>query len=520
VNRYYLRSLETVEARALPGTEGAYVPAAWTADSRFVIFTVLGSNELRKVDIQGGPPQVLGTIQGIINGASTNEETIVFASSLPGLPLFRIPTAGGAPVPVTAFLDGDNDHQFPQFLPDGQRFLYFVGSTNPDRRGMYVGSLDAGPEAQSTVRLLATDRQAYYASPTGSGPGHLIMMRGTTLLAQPFDWQRLAFSGEAVPIAQNVDSFAPRNYGLFSVSGNGALVYRGGAGSGFTVASFDETGRPQRSFGEPGVYSFPAVSPDGTRIAVTRGAAGESDIWIVDTVRDTTQRFTFDPANDYSPVWSPDGTSIAFGSDRSGQPQLYVKPADGLREEVLLTDQPGVPTSWSRDGQHLLFTSGSPANDLWVLSDPGETDATAFALLDTEFNELDGRLSPDGRWIAYESNESSLGDIFVRRFSPDGDAGGAKYLVSRSASRFPRWSRDGGQLFYVDAANLDIMAVDVEAGAAFEASTPRPLFTGPAPLLSGWSPTPAGGYVFIATPEDRRPAPFTVVLNWEASLNR
>ena len=209
VARYWIRSLDTVEARPLPGTETAYVPAAWSRDSRHVFFTVLNSPQLKKVDIQGGSPQTLADLGGTsINGASENEDGVVVVGlAAANRPLLRVPAAGGTPVPVTALAKGEIGHRFPQFLPDGRHFLYFRASGDPDLRGVYVGSIDAKPEEQSSTRLLAANRQAYFSPSPGGGAGHLIFLRETALMAQPFDPVSRELRGDPVPIAEGVDSF-------------------------------------------------------------------------------------------------------------------------------------------------------------------------------------------------------------------------------------------------------------------------------------------------------------------------
>jgi Tol biopolymer transport system component len=530
VVRYWLRSLDTVEARALPGTEGAFVPAAWTYDSRYIVFSPLGSSPtpmtpIKKVDIQGGPPQVLGEMVGSLNGATSSKEgVILFGSSRLGSPVFRVPAAGGAVVPVTVVAEGDVAHRYPQFLPDGRRFLYLRVSPDPDKMGVYLGSIDAGPDAQSHDRLLATTRQAYYAARPGGGPGHLIYLRDGTLMAQPFDPDRLTLSGEASPIAEGVESYAGQSYGMFSVSDSGTLAYRSGVGDTLSVTWLDQTGRVERVLGEPGEYANPAVSPDASRIAVALGKAGARDIWIVDAARNTTRRFTFDPANDDNPVWSPDGTTIAFSSNRRGQTQLYMKPADGLGEERLMTDQPGVPTSWSKDGRYLLFTvtSAKTFNDIWVLPEPQRGDVKPFEVIATGAIEDRGQFSPDARWIAYVAQLPNTG-VIVRPFSPNAGAGAteARYLVSRGIAHFPRWRADGAQLFYITGV-LDLMAVEINTKAGFQAGTPQRLFGAPPPLLPvGWSVAPSGDrFLFVTTPDGGKPAPFRVVVNWASALNR
>jgi eukaryotic-like serine/threonine-protein kinase len=530
VNRYWLRSLESVQARPLPGTETAFVPAAWSWDSRYVIFTLQNSNKIYKVDIQGGPPQTLAEKQGSLNGATSNKDGVIVFGMFEPNPLFRVRAAGGTVAPVTALAKDETNHRWPQFLPDGHHFLYLRVSSDPNRIGVYVGSVDAKPEEQSLTRLLSTNRQAYYGAAADGGSGHLIFLRDTTLMAQPFDLVRLELAGEPTPIADGVDSFDAAAAGLFSVSENGTLVYRPTPGSSVVPTWFDQQGTPAGTLAEPGDYANAAVSPNGTRIAVARGSAGSRDLAVIDVARGTTTRLTFDPADDDNPVWSPDGRSIAFSSTRTGQPRLYLKPVDGSGDERLLIERPGIPTSWSTDGRVLLFVSVSPqtGNDIWALADPGRAlgEAESFPVLATRSNEFHGQLSPDGRWIAYTSNEGSAGDgVYVRPFSPDRNIGaaGARWLVSGAEfGRFPRWRSDGKQLFYTTVTNFGVMAADVDTSKGFQAGTPRRLVDVPPPLIPvGWNLTPdTQRFLFITTPNGGRPLPFTVVLNWATALKK
>ena len=528
--RYWVRSLDTVEARPLPESEGAYVPAAWTGDSRYVLFTTLGDRRLRKVDIQGGPPQTLTTDLPVgLNGADSNQDGIIIYAAASARPVMRVAASGGDSTPVTAIAPGESN-RWPQFLPDGHHFLYLKTSNDPNVAGIYAGSLDVKPSAQSTKRLLATNRQAYYAASPRGGSGHLIFLRDSTLMAQPFDPGKLELSGDPVPIAENVDSFPAAFGGLFSVSHTGALSYRHGGGANISLLWVDATGHPAGTVGEPGDYANPAISPDGTRIAVAMGPPQSRDIWIVDVARGTSTRFTFDPARDDFPVWSPDGKNIVFVSNRTGHAKLYIKPADGSGEERPLGDQTGVPESWSKDGRFLLLTDQSQktGSDLWVFPNPlpgpgrasPESKATPFLV--TQFSEQLAQFSPDGRWVAYQSNESSAADVFVRPFSPDGNGGaGAKWLVSKGSGIYPRWRADGKQLFY-STISLDFMAVDIDTSKEFQAGTPRRLFSTPPPLINlGWDIAPDGKrFLFVTTPSAGRPEPFSVVLNWEAGLKK
>jgi Tol biopolymer transport system component len=317
--RYWVRSLDTVEARPLPESEGAYVPAAWTGDSRYVLFTILGDSRLRKIDIQGGPPQTLAMdLRGGLNGADSNKDGVVIYAGATPAPVRRVSISGGDPAPVTAIGPGESN-RWPQFLPDGHHFLYLKTSSDPNLAGIYTGSIDVKPEAQSTKRLLATSREAYYAASPMGGSGHLIFLRDSTLMAQTFDPGKMELSGDPIPVAEDVGSFSGAYYGLFAVSHTGALVYRTGAGAKMSLTWVDATGHPAGTVGESGEYAYPAISPDGTRIAVAMGPVQTRDIWILDVGRGTSTRFTFDPARDDAPVWSPDGKNIVFASSRTGQ---------------------------------------------------------------------------------------------------------------------------------------------------------------------------------------------------------
>jgi Tol biopolymer transport system component len=390
--------------------------------------------------------------------------------------------------------------------------------------------MDAKPEDESSRRrLLATNREAYYAASPGGGQGHLVFLRDSTLMAQPFDPVRLEVGGEAAPIAEGVDSFANNFYGLFSVSDSGTIVYRRGAGSKLALTWFDQKGGQIGTFGESGELANPAISPDGTRVALALGAAGSRDLWIMDVARGTNTRFTFDAADDDFPVWSPDGKTIVFSSNRTGQRLLYVKPADGSGEERAVADASGIPTSWSNDGRFIFFTrvSADTANDIWMVRDasPIGAESKPVSVLTTRFNEALAQLSPDGRWMAYTSNESSTIDVYVRPFSSEGSggaAGGPKWLISKGLGILPRWSVDGKQLFYVSPTSLDLMVVDIDTAKGLQVGTPTRLFTAPPPVIPvGWARSPDGKrFLFVTTPNGGRPEPFTVVVNWAASLKK
>jgi eukaryotic-like serine/threonine-protein kinase len=530
VARYFLRSLDGVEVRPLPGTEGGTAPAAsWSFDSRWVLFSNnLGNSKLKKVDIQGGPPQSIADYPGNLEGAGWNSDGVIIAGAT-NSPILRVPASGGQMTPITALAPGESTHLWPQFLPDGKHFLYLRVSSDASKTGVYIGSIDAQPNRQSIQRLLATDRQAYYAPSPGGGTGHLIFMRQTTLMAQPFDPNKMTLSAEPAAIADGVDSYSGTNHGLFSVSDTGTLVYRGGSGTQTMLTWYDQQGNPAGTLDDPGDYAFPAISPDGGRVAVAMGPQASRDIWILDVARGSSTRFTFDPARDDYPAWSPDGKNIAFSSNRGGQMDLYIKPSDGSGEEKLLlhTDEPKDVERFTKDGRFLLFTSIGPktADDLWALPFPTlsqSSQAKPVSLLQTQFREFTARASPDGRWLAYLSTESGAAEIYVRPFTPEAPAGtGAKFMVSKGGGIRPLWRPDGKGLFYVTLP-FQVMAVDIDTSKGFQAGTPRRIFTAPpTTTTSSWDLSPDGKrFLFVAPPSAGRVIPFTVIVNWAASLKK
>jgi Tol biopolymer transport system component len=301
-------------------------------------------------------------------------------------------------------------------------------------------------------------------------------------MAQPFDAHRLELSGEAVQVAAQVGSFI--DYGLFSASSNGVLVYRSAVGQNYQLTWLDRQGRLLGTVAEPGGYNSMALSPDGRWVAVSRTNPENTpnwDVWLLDLGRNTSTRLTYDDqVRATFPVWSADGSSLIFGSIREGENNLYLKLASGAGgDRLLLKSTAGYKyekyaTSWSRDGRFLLYTTENPEtkSDLWVLPVQGDHKPTPF--LRTEFNESSGQFSPDGHWIAYTSDESGSDEIYVREFSSGSegswDAAG-KWLISKSGGTEPRWRGDGKELFYV-APDAKLMSVEISANPVFQAGMP------------------------------------------------
>lgn len=431
----WVRDLETLEVRLLPGTQGA-LRMFWSPDSRFVGFTV--GSQLKKINVAGGPPQTLCEIQGGTAGSGAwNRDGVIIFGAFPG-PLRSVSEAGGVPTELTA---GGTVTTMPSFLPDGRHFVYFMFGT-PEITGMYVGSLDAKPAEQELRRLLAsTHAAAFVTAPDGSG-GRLFFLREYTLMVQTFDTDTLNLTGEPISVAENVGRGS--NHGLFSVSPTGALAYRTDTSTtGYRLTWLDRQGKPTGTFGELSLDAGIALSPGGTRAAVRNGAPNRpGDIWLLDFTRRVRSRFTFHSAEGSFPVWSPDGTRVAF-SGGTAFDTLYEKAASGAGDEKELfkrADEVKMPSSWSPDGRFLLYdTNLTPktGNDLWVL--PLEDDRKPVLLLGTEFHEFQGSFSPDMRWIAYTSTESGRPEVYVMPFTPPDSA-------SSPATHKWQVSKDGGSL--------------------------------------------------------------------------
>jgi serine/threonine protein kinase len=529
----WIRPLDSLEARPLPGTENVQTPVFWSPDSRFIAFQ--SGNKLKKIDVSGGPPQPICDTSAIVLGGAWNRDgTIIFGTV--GSGIMQVPAAGGVPTLLTATSGRNEIHVFPSFLSDGRHFVYLRA---PENTGLYVGALDLKPDQQSSKRVLATPVMAVYVPSPEAGMGRLLFMREGSLLAQPFDERRLEPVGEPILFAEHVASFLLS--GAYSASFSGVLAYRPAkTGPGLSELTwFDRQGKELSVAGEPSstyAYFDLALSPDATRVAASRidlsVMGSEQGIWLLDLARGVSTRFTFDATPDLSPVWSPDGSRIAFSAARAGGTGIYQKASDGAgKEQVLLgaTDEARVPNDWSRDGRFLLYSQQDPRTKADLLALPLTSDATPAGVptpfANTEFNEDQGRFSPDTHWVAYVSDESGRSEIYVQSF-PAATGGGSKTRVSRDGGEQPRWRRDGKELFYL---SLDgkLMAVKVAEGPTFRAGVPESLFQalvvrGRRQTLLGvlrWDVAPDGRHFLINTVKTSS-EPLTVVLNWTAELNK
>jgi Tol biopolymer transport system component len=472
----------------------------------------------------GGPPQMLcafNTTTIVGRGGAWSRDGVIVFNNGPG-PLFRVSSAGGQPTAVGRLPKGHLSHNFPTFLPDGRHVVFYAAGSSSDSSGVHVAALDTG----QATRVLEADTGAIY-SQQGR---YLLYVRRGTLLAQSFDAKTLTLSGEPYPVADRVESSPIPGMVPFSVSDGGILAYVTGPGTsaGLQLVWVDRHGSVIEAVGPRADYRGVDLSADGRHLAARRTEAPGGDVWVSDLVRGTSTRFTFDASQEnLSPIWSPDGRLIVFASSRDGRWGLFQKPSNntGAEERLLESAAAVYPMSWASDGQSLVYqvNDANTAQDLSLLSLSGARKAVP--LLNTRFAETSGQISPDGKWLAYSSNETGRPEVFVQPFP----SGPGKWLVSTNGGIFPRWRRDGGELFYI--SDLKLVAAPVKAvGSTFEAGAAKTLFeTGYIDSSRGRPyhayAVAADGQRFLmarpaATDSESVPPSIAVVLNWSAALPR
>jgi serine/threonine protein kinase len=512
-SQLWVRPLESVTAQPLAGTDGASYPF-WSPDSASVGFFAGG--KLKRIGIVGGAPQEIANT-GVGRGGAWNREGTILFNPIAG-PLFKVSATGGEePVAVTRLETGQGSHRFPQFLPDGRHFIYFV-QAGP-AQGIYAGSLDGG----LSKRLASADAAAV-VSPSG----FLLFLRQTTLFAQAFDFKRQELSGNPFRVAEQLAFDAGTAAPGFSAT-SGIVAYRtGSAGVRRQLTWLDRSGKSVGTIGAPDEAGLNNVelSPDGKRVAVNRAVTGNRDIWLIDAARGVPTPFTFDAASDGLPVWSADGSHVVFTSNRRGVFNLYWKVSSGAGADELLleSDQAIAPTDWSADGRFLLFRSLDPQTgmDLWVLPvSADKKDKKPFPFLKTARDEYDGQFSPNGKWIAYESNESGRFEIYVQPFPGPG----GKFQISSNGGVQPRWNKNGKEIFYV-SLDSKMMAAPVKLsphGQSLETVTPAALF--PVRIAGGLLPFAANKQQYAVSSDGQRflvnlavdegvASPITLILNW------
>jgi eukaryotic-like serine/threonine-protein kinase len=518
IQSLWVRQLDQERAQPVPGTNDAIFPF-WAPDGRAIGFFAGG--KLQRINLSGGSPQALADVTVGRGGSWSPDGVIVFAPTLDG-GLMRISAGGGVSAAATRLLGGQRGHRWPQFLPDGRHFL-FASLGEGDGDGLFLGSLDEG----TPVRLVDAGGAGWYAS------GHLIFESDGTLNAAPFDIQRRRVTGDSVPILPT-PARSPSGMRAASFSSSGQFAYVQGSFGRRRLVWMDRAGNILGTVGEPDDAGLanPELAPDGQRVAVTRQIQNipEPNVWLIDVTRGVPTRLTLGPGNHSAAFWSPDGTRVLFGSRLGGVRNLFVKAVDGVGDAKVLfeSDANKTPSGWSPDGHVVLYVV--PGDDLMGVDVESKK---SFPVARTSANEGWGEFSPDGRFVAYQSNESGRFEIYVRTF-PDAEG---KWLVSVAGGTQPRWRRDGKELYYV-APDERLMAVTLIAdktGRTLEVGNALPLFrmslitgagaSGVVTIGSGpkqqYAVAPDGRFLMIVpVAETAAPTPISIVVNWPATLQR
>ena len=504
VSQIWLRPIDSTLARPIPGTANAIYPF-WSASSRSIGF--FSDGHLKRIDIDGGPARTLADAPNGRGGAWNADDVILFSPATSEV-IYRV-SAGGGAVQQTVMSSSrrDTSHRWPQFLPDGRRFIYLARSVDDDQSAICLASLDAPGDA-------IVVRSGFGALYT---PGRLLYVSEGVLFASSFDVAHARVIGEPVALVDHVAT-SSNFYGAFSASSNGVLAYA----SSTSQAELAWMGRDGRRLGlvaGPGRYVEFHLSPDSRYLAVAEVEAhsDRADLRLLDLVRGANLRLTTSPATDASPVWSPDGTRLAFRSNREQIHDLYIRPAAGGGEDQLFlkTSAAKYPTDWSPDGSFVVYhTNGKRTqHDVWVV--PVDHPDQPRPVVQTEFDEMQGQISRSGRWLAYTSNQSSRYEVYVQPWQPDG----RKWQISTDGGSDPKWRADDKELFYI-ARDGRLMSVDLSTVPTFDPGTPRPLFPVPdsapvAPFLSVYDVQRDGQRFLVRVPtEDRQTHPLNVLVNW------
>jgi Tol biopolymer transport system component len=460
--------------RQLAGTEQASYPF-WSHDGRSIGF--FASGKLKTIPARGGTVAIVCDAPTGRGGTWNDRDVIVFASGLSD-PLRKVAATGGTPEPASVIdTTQENSHRWPQFLPDGRHLLFWAG----------------GGKAPSQLKIAAIDARASVAvgpseSNGGYGAGQVFFKRGNALVARPIDPATFGFTGEPVPVAEPISADAGSFFASFAVSPKGTLLLTRGTAKPALLTWSDRKGASPGTVGEPGQYTNVTMSPDGKRLAVslTAGSPANRDVWIVDLPGGAMTRLTTDPGVDATPVWSPGSDEVIFSSTRAGIYQMYRRAISGAGADTLLVkdDRASIATDWSRDGTRVLYTrtaAGPTGLDVWVHFIGGES----FPLIATKGTDDGAAFSPDGRWAAYQSNESGRDEVYVQlapTVPPRAPAiAGTRFpltpalearQVSRTGGTQPRWRHDGRELFYLSPEGA-LMVAEMPDGDPSRIGEPR-----------------------------------------------
>jgi len=510
-----VRPLRSLTAQQLPGTEDASYPF-WSPDNKQIAF--FSNGKMKRIDATGGPALKICDAPNGRGGTWNSAGVILFSpDNTTGLSL--VSAAGGVPVVVTHAESSrmQDNHRWPMFLPDGNHFLYVtqsIGAGGASEKDVLI----AGSLSDSSYR----NELLHVSSNMEFTRGHLLYYQQKTLMARPFDPDKIQFTGDAIPIAEDVLYGSARSKASFSTSETGILLYQGGFTTRNRLVFVDRTGREVQSLVEGASLGNGKISPDGKIIVYAQEdpQVGTLDLWLYEIARQIRTRFTFDPVTESTPNWSSDGTTIVYSSAKGGRFALYAKSTTTSDSARLLysSSSNNFASSWSTDGKYLLFFSTGDAKtkvDLYVL--PLSGDHIPIDFLKTEFNEVLGQFSPDQRWVAYSSNASGQVEIYIRPFPNSG----AQWQVSKSGGGFPIWGHDGKELYFA-TANRKLMSVAIKAvGAGIEIGEEHELFDLDSRGRAQISDVTADGSKFLISV---LPAglvqPITMVTNWDAEVRK
>jgi serine/threonine-protein kinase len=494
--------MDSQEAKPIPGTEGGVGPV-FSPDAQWLGF--FADEKLKKIPLSGGVAQTLADAPASRGASWGSRGLIVFAPSVGALQ--EVSNAGGSPQQLTHLEKGESTHVWPEFLP-GSKAIVFEG-----RSGVEVQSIVTG-QRRTLIRGGACT--CYFSS------GRLVYWQASSLMAVPFDPQRFEVSGTPVRVVQNVLRAPTPQY---SVSATGSLIYvSGGAAQALQskLVWVSRNGVEQPLDAPAGVYGYPRLSPDGRRVAVDTSSTSstQEQISLFDVARETLTRFTFEGSVNVAPVWTPDGKRIAFGSDKDGPLNIYWEMADGSGglERLTPSEYPQGPYSWSPNGELLAFGQYQPGPEIWVLR---LSDRKAQPFLQTPAVSGAAQFSPDGRWMAYVSDESGRQEIYVQPYPGPG----GKWQISTGGGNEPIWNRNGRELFYRSGDKL--MAVDVTSQPSFSVGKTKMLFEGryveTTLTFPFYDVSPDGQKFLMLKPTDQKQPALTqinVVLNWTEELKR
>lgn len=524
ITRIWLRGMDSVEVRPLAGTETenpSPTAAYWSYDSKSIVWGATSGpyspGQLKVLELAGGHARVISNIPGSLLGATWNRDGTIVYVAIGGRGLMQVPATGGTPRQITAIQPHQRNHILPQFLPDGRHFLYHSVSDIAPDSAIYIGAIDTEPAQQNMKPVFKTRYQAYFSELAG---GQLIYLIDRTLYARPFDWRQGQFTGQPMPITDDVSAAVEAGVGRFAISENGVLAFNTSLSAGYgPIHLLDDSGH---SVTDAGDGSWPELSPDGKQVAFSRvdPQTGDQTIWATDIERKVSTRVSFRESLNGYPVWSPDGKYIVFGSMSTGSCRMILARVDGSEppRELIVSDEPKWPVQWSKNG-YLLFGLAKLGNqrDIWIFPHPEQSGSQPVPYLATRFDEAWARFSPDGRWVSYVSSESGSPQIYLRPFSESQlteNQDAPHWQITRTGGQNPRWRNDGKELFFV-APDMRITAMPVNLMKPHEMAAEKKLFS----VTSVWYDATGDGTRFVTTNPGRlRKGEAIVVKNWHAAL--